>query len=650
MPHAPRHGELVDATRLVAQTLRTPRPTFHYRILWATTYEALFAGNTVGATGIDAALDVARTRGRVILSSEGGTGKSVILQLMFKRAVELEMQPVLLDLKHWTPPMFETWEAFEDSDVSRMSLLFEHLAQPAVSEAELAHVDASIFRPLLVDGLNELPRGLGDQILLTLDAFCQRNPGAGAIVADRLVRRAFPGRVWEIATIAPFDQAEIDALLPDAQPERRANVLLRRAFYLDLAVKQGIDALEGAGPFEDYFRRHVGLSAYALNAAATAAYETYRVEAARTFALDTFEQVAGAGTTDVLRNANILVSRDGRWYFVHHLYHDYLTSRHLAAHRRLWGSAAFDVVSFDATSFDALALALQQIKQTDDADAFLAHMYDWNFYASAYALAKGRALGEVAVSADMEIALLAMLAERRWDPLDATAQAVADALRLIPGQLAADFLNAPDLASVQALVAQLDVKRPEVLAWRSLFLKAEGASATAETLTALGGDQSLIGWTASNVLRRSALSPDQAEELRRYLASERPTIRWRAAHALAAHPSPATVDALVERLHDDDQWVRYGSIRALIEIAALSEELRGPTVEKLRENATLLQENPYVRREFTRAVILRDPPSGWARAIEPLIEQLWVAAPSPSAHDHWRQLAYDIERSVERVA
>jgi hypothetical protein len=446
--------------------------------------------------------------------------------------------------------------------------------------------------------------------------------------------------------VALFDQELIARLLPGADAAARSNELLRRAFYLNLAVTQGLQAAEGPETFATYLREHVDLTELELDLLGETAFRLYKTEKARTFPLAILQDAIGNELVQKLRQSGLILESGDRAYFQHHLYHDYLTSHWLAGHPDSWTRKVFDIASFQASSFDVLALTLQQIRVTESADELLRKIYDWNFYASAYALAKGRAFGDTAASAEMEVALLAMLAERRWDPIEATAQGVTDALRLFPGELARELLAATDLKEVQRIVSRQSFVRDEFEAWRALFLYPADEPVPDKVLTMVGGAESLLGWTAANVLRRVSLTSKQQARLRSYLRDRDPTVRWRAAHSLGAYPSTETLAALIERLRDTDGWVQYGAIRAVIEIAAGEPRVRTRAFRLIQDNLDFLRMNPHVLRELERAVLLREPPTDWAKAVEPIIEELWASAPTPEDHDRWRQLAFNIERRV----
>ena len=155
--------------------------------------------------------------------------------------------------------------------------------------------------------------------------------------------------------------------------------------------------------------------------------------------------------------------------------------------------------------------------------------------------------------------MLAMLAERRWDPFRATAQQVSDALALFPSGTADSFLDAPDLASIFELVRSLISEGSSLWKWANVFTHQIGSPVSDDDMVALEEGDSLMGWTMANVLKRSMLSDRQLARLTGILANgPDPTVRWRAAHALGAHPAQIDVDALFRALDDTYHWVVYG--------------------------------------------------------------------------------------------
>jgi hypothetical protein len=583
-----------------------------------------------------------------MLHAEGGSGKTSILRALYRDLARgNDSVPVMINLRSWPTAVDEEWAAQGANYTLRMHTLLSQLARPTVTEPQIAGLDDTPSLVIFVDGLNEVARGIGNDVLKALDGFATRNPNLGCVVADRLARRSAAER-WSLARVLPLSQEQIDRALGRQGED---NKLLTRAFFLNLALGEGIDSASSVSTFAEYFRSHIGLNDEELDTAARVAYQAYETSGSRIFPAEGFRDALGRDVWEKLVAGGAVVStRDGSAFFEHHLLHDFLAARWMSNQEALWSSEGFDVVSFRASSFDAIALTLEAIEAQPAADEFVRRVYDWNFYASAYAVARGRSIGSCAVSNEMEVALLAMLAERKWDPILATAERVADAIRLFPGPLAQTFLSTEDVVAVRRVATESPLEDEDLAAWRAIYLHPVRAPATDALVDALDREESLIGWTAANVLRRTALTGKQEGVLRGLLREGNETVRWRAAHALGTHPSRRNAAELLRALVDSDAWVRYGAVRALIEQAALDPDLRDYIVEELAGRVTTLVRDEQTLQELERALVLREPPTEWPKAVEPLLEALWATATSLAEQDHWRQLSYDVQRQVKHAA
>lgn len=626
--------DLREAAATAAAAVELPQPKFDFRILWALTYEALFKGETTEDTAIDALIEQALRKGRVLLQASGGAGKTSILNQLRKAKGSQDMPMVLIDLRHWQPALFEAWTELEDNEPARMELLLEALATPdGATETAIMQLPQGIPCLLMIDGLNEIPSRVGDSLLRTVDFFARRNPQAGVIVTDRLVRRPLEDPHWRLATIAPLG----------GESGLRGN-----AFFRNLFLHEGTSSTSSVAAHHEFLTRHASLSEAQLTTVAQAALQLYADTQSRTFSLVEFEQLAGAEITNRLIDAGVVIRANGGASFSHHLIHDYLASKALVADESLWMPVNFDVVTLRASSFDALAMALEQLANPEQADLFIRRTYDWNFYGAAYALATCRSRGSAAVTDHMEVALLGMLAERRWDLIRATSQQVTDALALFPSATARALLEAREFEDVIALVTEAMGQDSSWDNWLHLFARPPGSSVTDDDLLVLAQSDSLMGWTMSNVAKRTALSQDQQATLRRLLReADDPVVRWRAAHALGAHPSLENVTALFTALNDDYYWVTYGAARSLIEAAARSPEQRSFVLQQLRAEIRQRSDESAVVRQLDRSLILRDPPADWESFAGPLIEDLLASAKTQERQDRWRNVAYEVRQAQE---
>lgn len=467
-----------------------------------------------------------------------------------------------------------------------------------------------------------------------LDEFAARAPWAGMLVTDRLQRRPLPSQLWQFATVTHVVHPGDGGSGPD------------NALLLDIGGGASGDGYNEAEILLAHLVEHAALRDEELEQLTTTCldlYRRYREGQGRFF--ETRALIAGVGRDVVerLSDSEELQQEGERAYFRHHLFHDALAAAAVIADDEYWTRDCFDALTFEANSFDAVALALELIDDTEVGDKFVRDVYDWSLYASAYAVSQGRRHGSIAVSESAELALLAVLAERRWDPIAPSVQKVEDALRVSPAPVADRLLAARSLDEVIELV-RAEASRDAVEDWLPLF----AGEASEEDLVGSLSRGPVPGWIAANVLRRRPLSGSAREGVLKALGSPERTVRWRAAHTLGADESDQAVDGLLAILDNDDwHWAKYGAVRALVEVAANDEQRREFVLEQLRKRLSQLALQELVFRELQSALQLRDPPIGWASAVAPLIEELFASAATVAEQDHWRRVGKRITESVQ---
>jgi hypothetical protein len=624
---------------------RAPDPLFDFKIRWASTYDDLLGGQTSDDQPIESLLGTARQTGRVALHAAAGSGKTTILARLFVECVRQGDFPLLVDLRKWGPGLSDEWATGNDA-FARANILLERLGSPALGEFELGAQRKGQSKFVLIDGLNEVPSDVAHSIPSVLDELAFRNPEFSIVLTDRLARRISNIERWQLSTIAPVEDPRSES---DAETQESSGELMRTAFFLDFAIRKGIQASSGAEGIREYFVREFHRTSDALPQVAKAAFDAYAASGSRSFELAKFERLVGIEVTqELLEGGALESSSDGRTYFTHHLFHDFLASVFLVSDPKSWTPKNFDILTFRASSFDALALALEQIPDPSDRDLLARLVFDWNPYGPALAVARAHIPAQPTISPGMETALFAMLAERRWDTFAATAQRAEDALRLFRDSLAQSFLRATSLDEVFAVVRTHVDDDHSLSPWVDLFTTPVGAEVDDEVIAGVRDQDSLIGWTTANVLRRVSMTSGQHATLRSLLSSAQSgTVRWRVVHVLGAHPTPENAEALTTMIGDDDYWVRYGAVRSLMEAAVRSEDLRENIIERVVAHLGFIREHEGTLFELQNALLVRKPPSGWAGAVEPVLEELWTDAETVADQDRWRAVAYEIQRLAE---
>jgi hypothetical protein len=629
-----------------------PDPRFSYRVAWSLDYDLLFRGLSSDVTDVSELQERANRTGRVILCARGGGAKTVILHRLAKHAVQAGDVPVLVNLKKWTEPLYKRWADLREDGLERAAFLLAELSEPRITLHELESLPTDTARIILVDGLNEVRLRTGNSILAALDSVVRRSVNTCTIVTDRLVRRDLSNAErWQLATVQPLTDDEIrrhvkarfrsTAILDD--PQTRA--LLSTPYFLDVLLREGSVAPSGSQAIRDYFVRHMSLTASELASAGLAAFRAYGDDRTRVFSTSAFAGDAGELVWQKLRGGGAVVAMNGTAYFTHHLKHDYLASLYVSANRDRWEPNSFGIITLGASSFDAVALALEQLETSDEADLFVRRVYDWNPYAAAYATAEGLCRMSVKVSQQMQVVLLAMLGERRWDLIEMSAQRAVDALSIFPGDDARRIREADSLDDIFKFLEALPPQPAWFARWRSLFSRTSGTPARDEDLALLTEPDSIIGWTSANVLKRLALTQEQLGRLRMELLGPDPTTRWRIAHVLGAFPTPANAEALLTVAQDDaNEWARYGAIRSLVELAALSpsEQLRQTVFTTIAEGVTELIADRRRLEEFERAIFIRKDraPGDWVRAAGTVVQVLYSETVDRDRREHWMRLAH----------
>lgn len=633
-------------TQRIADALPRYSPEFRFLVQAFSDYEDLLTRRRGGEMEPwEALLSLCRAKGRLLLSAEGGAGKTSLVARVYRKAHAKLWWCVFVDLKAWGGTAAVRWHEAEGRE-ARLDLLLRTIAQPKTDELALFSVPDGKPRLIFVDGINEVDAGLANDLLAALDEWATRNPLGCVFATDRLARRPIRTGRWALATIAPLSDTEIKRYAPAATGQVE---LLRTAFFLDIAAKSTVDSSSGANAIHSYLQHHVGLDTQAIERASKAAFDIYLSNAAaggpsRTFDAEAFRGLVTSHIEQQLVQDGLLVRNGTLAHFRHHLFHDYLAALWLARNPDLWNRGSFDAITFNASSFDSLGLTLEQLADPGRADSFLNAVYDWNFYAVSYALWKAEAQGVSRVSQDARAVLLTLIAEKAWDPLVATRQRVRDGLRLFGDSGVDRLLSASSLAELVHVVRDSTVgsSRPD---WREIFTTEPGSPASDPLIDRVTDPDPVVGWTVANVLRRVTLLTSQAHRLQRLSETGSATVRWRVAHVFGAHPSPETVEALVSGLDDPDRWVQYGCIRSIVECAGHSEALRDLIIDNLLARLPRIRTSEPLLAELEKAVLLAEPPADWPQVVEPVLDYLWATASDDEEQEHWMRLAQEVRHA-----
>ena len=620
-------------------------------------YSGLLRDEFERAIDVDGLLKLSNHSGRVILSARGGSGKTTIMYRVAVAAAESGRVPVLVELSRWSAEATEAWEAVNYSPRQAADLILGRFSTASTSLAQLDAISPDRERVLLLDGLNEVPGAVADEILDLGDRLAALMIRCSVIVSDRLVRRRLEGEDdrWVFAAPLRIRPEEIDRLVRPDQVPAGSDRLLGSPFFIDRAIR-GELAASALATIRVHIEEHGGLPAGFLGGVAEGAFEAYRIDESRTFSRERFRDAgAEAAIAPMVESGLLLRPDDDRMTFTHHWYHDYLASLHVIRNRDLLGPdmrhETLDALTFHANSFDAIAFAFEQLDATDR-DRFLRAVYDWNPYAAGYALAEVEASGDRPVSSPLRTVMLAMLADKLFDRHYLSKRKAADALNLFRDEEAMQLRSAGSRDALVELVRGAAKDGPEFEEWRNMFALPCRADAPQALVSALAADDSIVGWTAANVLKRLVLSDSQLQIIiAEATTSDASVVRWRASHVLGGMAAPVAVDTLLDRLENDpDEWVRYGAVRSLVETASVSEDLSASVLGRLQPLVPAIAQWPRVMAELTKAAFLspgKIPPK-WSERISELLYPHALASGNLARLEEWSRLTADL-REHERL-
>lgn len=620
-------------------------------------YSALLRGEKGPALTHVALITLAKERGRILLSGRGGAGKSTLMRRLVVDGAAVGSTVVLIDLSRWDHAASEAWKCRRDGARDSIDFLLRRFGSGEIDVADLDFMPARQEKLLIIDGLNETPGAVADEILAACDQVASLIINCSVIVSDRLVRRRTNGdERWFFAMPLDVDIDEARKFLNiDALPVG-AQRLLDSPYFVDKGIKGALKNSPLA-TIRDFIESHGKLDANGMNVAAEGAFAAYRDEESRSFDPKEFPGEHGANVAQTLRQGGVLVDLpDGRVAFNHHWVHDYLAASYLASHPELWDfehrHASLDALTFKANSFDAVAFALE-VLEAEAKDEFLRAVYDWNPYAAGYALAEVEEIAPLNIARALRTIILAMLAEKKFDRHHRSARKALDALELFRDNTAVAMRNATNREALIGIVAAEPEHSELYAAWNALFTLPSGQTASDSTVDALEDDDSIIGWTAANVLKRLSLTTEQAERLVHIAYSSRPVIRWRACHVMGSVTADSFREVLLDKvIADEDENVRYGAMRSLVELGSRSPEFAVRLVDDLQPRLEEIAKSQRVMAELKNAVFLSKGciPKNWSMEISRLFYSRADVATDAFEMEAWSKLSSDLRQHDRLVS
>lgn len=620
---------------------------------------------------IDSLVEKTESEFRLILAGDAGGGKTMALRRCTDALLDRDIAPVVLNLKKWRREYSKELKRLVDdrADVEdKFDLLLKVCSITDLTPKMINEFPEGKRRFIIVDGLNEVyGKDETRQVLNLLSDYVREKwPGACALVTDRVTGRAAQDSNWQTVALNHLDLREVEDKITEKfgvdvynSLPRTDLDLLRVPYFLDLALKSASPRLGSAArAIESYFVERVGLDQAALDELAEAAFKAYREYRSTSFNAEKFREQVSAETWEKLLSSGVLKVSEEDAQFDHQLKQDYLASRYLAHNESTWDSASFDVVSFESKSYESILIALEQLPDTDQGDRFLKSVYDWNWGIAVACLANAWRAGRELCSLEIRYAMLAVVAEKLFDPVSPTRESAKKRLSTFSDEVATQFLQSEGLQAIFDRVRGLESQVGWFLDWRSLFTRSNVEPLTEGEIRKVLSKDPFLGWTASNIIKRFELREPDLRQLRAYFdyyqtvrgepTPHDDTIQWRIVHALGVSAIKSNADLLLITLDEGRyHWAKYGAARSLVEIAAKTadESLRQYVINQLIDRVGGLQQN--VLDEIGKAVFFTGAPESWGRQVTPLLELVRDAQATESERSQFDGILTDFKTTYK---
>jgi nucleoside phosphorylase len=689
--------ECVEVKEALEANLRTD--DFQYKIRKSLSFQQLRQGIFDGPDRDRGFLIPSDLHPATVLYAGGGAGKTTVVRRLFAEALNADVIPLIVDLKRYSseqvareaqpnhgPKGLEQrlLGALEQCGVGRL-LLAAIGATKTVPEpphddegiealilkstlprrtADEVHQLASQGRLILfIDGANEVSKSA----IGTLLSFCRglrHTTGALMLWTNRMtaLEGVWPDPLHATLSHIPievaaqcfddkFGQGKFEAL------SDRLQRIFQRPFFLDLAIRSERPFSANrlwSGIFREFFREHLTVTPEELDKIARATLDALGADGK--LRLDRLKGEVGPASWEKLAAAEVGVVNDTVG-FGHHLWKDYLVSRALNNDRALWTDEVFDAATTFGTSVECLSMAVEQIGTAEDKLAFVNAVYDWSYSAAleCAAMSGDDEEAERRLPATIREAIVAVVAEKRFDRVERTRRRTESLLAQYA--IARPYRDASGRDKMVERVAHLAADDESLLTWKRLYCHDTHAVPSEDDIALIASPLSLVGWTAANLARRAQLAERQVARICAIYRDAVPSadsrsVRWRAVHALGAHPCEASLQLLSDALANDRyRWVAYGAARSMVELASRFEgRERARAVEALKQfvdGDRGESARPLILEEIIETCFIDGAAPGWPAHALPLMDHvLSRSAPDLRPKLETRVKAFRIQANV----
>lgn len=544
-------------------------------------------------------LDLISRERRVVLRGPAGSGKSRIARRLSRQLAERDANVMCIDLRDGRASELNERLARALSS-NEFDSAMDALLRIAPEDVTLSAFRSSSSTNLTVcflDGLNE-QAGIARHVIDTLHEEARQHPRIHFVVMDRMELRSDFDSRWCIVDVLPLEPAvvrsAVQGVLGSAEYDRLSpgvrEVLTSPYFLSDALVRGRLDSLTRTDVLQRHLDSVIKDKGNSWDALAEHAHHSYVHEKSVLFPYDAFRSRLGESAEILIDSGIVEQAGNDRGRYRHQLLHDFLASRHaLKRGPAAWDHPLFDDITLQGQSFDALAMLSKQITTVENREKLLERVHDWNWWATLSLLSELSGHGTAAIGVDLEVAIVAVVKAKCFDPIEDTRERARAACSRHTIARDSELLRAESLEKLERL-ARLERPSEWFDRWYAAFTGADarGGGALKQLLEA----DSLIGWARANSMRRRPLTHDESLSVVNYFdARNGPSpadcaIRWRCVHALAASESVEVVSSLgAAAATDSYHWVRYGALRSLVEIAVASQSgaMREAALVQLRD-------------------------------------------------------------------
>lgn len=607
---------------------------------------------------IEELLELIKTKRKVILQGAAGGGKTIVVMDLIRKLIDEHIIPVLINLKI-DPEFFPQLKSTSSLEIDAQMDFLLRISKAGISIEELS--DEEKQRCIIIDGLNEVPSGeyeeITRQILEIVGEFSRNKSKTSVLVTDRSLPRKFIS-TWSEVVLEPLSEKEVQKQIDEKFEKGEYNKLskndkslLSKPWFLEYALNGKSPKLGSeANALQNFFEERLEFSNDDLNKLSQATFKAYQNYGV-VFNLKKFEEWAGSDIYNkLLHDETIEKITDDNARFEHQLLSDYLVSRYLAFNEDCWTLEGLEIASFQSNSDETVVMALEQIKETEKIDKFLEAVYDWNWPAAIRCTSKATKMGAKGPSKEMEVMMLALAAQKIFDPMYRSSKNAKNLLNEIDSDVAKDLSSSKDISEVFKKVLSLTSSVGTFLQWREFFTKNRKSDIGEEDILMIKDENPLIGWTASNLLKEFKLKDQSLIQLRtiyktlKKYDSYQNTVRWRVIHTLGSFDSKQNAELLFEALDKDPyHWTKYGAVRSLVEMASRTkdEQLCKNIIEGLKNRISDLPAN--VLEEIGGSANRKIVPKSWKDQILPLLEECKKVRTGEEYANRWTKIIEELK-------